>query len=79
MICVVRFGRLSLQLMESPRVILKVLVILRVHRIHLPLSGASREQWAEEELRKPTSDHMTHIGHSQSATDSHCKLSTVTK
>lgn len=43
-----------LQLEQPPGVIHQVLLVLRVHGVHLPVLAALVEQRAEEELGEPT-------------------------
>lgn len=50
---VVRVACGLLQLKKSPSIIHQVLLVLRVHGVHLPVFAALVKQWAEKELSKP--------------------------
>lgn len=50
---VFRVASCLLQLKEPPGVVHQVLLMLRVHSVHLPVFTALVKQWAQEELSKP--------------------------
>lgn len=50
----VRVASGLLQLKQPPGIIHQVLLVLRVHSVHLSVLTALIEQWAQEELGKPT-------------------------